>query len=148
MAIDICILAFMVNPCLICILIKHGKRRAKLAGATFLKAEGDKAWHVISHPNNRIVTPAPITAASVLLGGLFACVGLWLARLHGFKWLFKCGFFLGCPFFQKGRRNIQTRDFLLDQCLDCGECFSSRFAQIMNALPERPARPVRPIRCT
>ena len=103
MAIDICILAFMVNPCLISTLIKHSKRRAKLAGAAFLKAERNKAWHVITHADNRVVTPAPITAAFVLLGGLFACVGLWLARLRGFRWLFTCGFFLGCPFFQKGR---------------------------------------------
>src|SRR5210317_2383674 len=126
-AIEICILAFMVNPCLISTLIKHRKRLAKLAGAAFLKAERNKAWHVISHADNRIVIPAPIAAASVLLSGLFAWVGLWLACLHGFRWLFACGFFLGCPFFQKGRRNIQTRDFLLDQCLDCGECFFVTF---------------------
>ena len=83
MAIDICILAFMVNPCLISTLIKHSKRRAKLAGAAFLKAERNKAWHVISHADNRVVIPAPIAAAFVLLGGLFACVGLWLARWCG-----------------------------------------------------------------
>ena len=103
MAIDICILAFMVNPCLISALIKHSKRRAKLAGAAFVKAERDKAWHVISHADNRIVAPAPISATFVLLGGFFDCFGLWLARLHGFRWLFTCWLFLGCPFFQKGR---------------------------------------------
>ena len=85
MAIDICILAFMVNPCLISTLIKHSKRRAKLAGAAFLKTERNKTWHVISHADNRVVIPAPIAAAFVLLGGLFACVGLWLARLHWFR---------------------------------------------------------------
>ena len=72
MAIDICILAFMVNPCLISTLIKHSKRRAKLAGAAFLKAERNKAWHVISHADNRVVTRAD-------RGGV--CFAGWAFRL-------------------------------------------------------------------
>ena len=102
MAIDICILAFMVNPCLISTLIKHSKRRAKLAGAAFLKAERNKAWHVISHADNRVVTPAPITAAFVLLGGLFACVGLWLARLLRVQMAFHVRVFSWVPILPKG----------------------------------------------